>query len=333
MSRSSSTAALAVLLGLAAPATLFADVPLAPAPAPAPAVPTSGPTTRVTGDSPLVRYAARLEGEAARILTPEVSGPVKTAVKDRAVDLWASLSVSEWGQRVIAAAPSLSKAVPVLVRRTEVLWSEERVVDAYTSPVLQQASVHALMRGLGRVMEQLGQPLPPPPPPSVAAPVPAPLGVDGFSGVGPFSGAGIVAPTPRPTPVAASSRPAPRPAARPAAPAPLALVSPREVEAYRGALEADAARVLKYEVEGAVLDAVVAKKAALRGCATVDAWERTLVATSPRLAKAAAVLVRRTEVLRTQSGVADAYEHPLLQRAAVQGLEAGLERVLAQFGK
>jgi hypothetical protein len=323
MSRSSSIAGLAVLLGVAAPAGAFADVPAAPTPA----VATAGPTTRTTGDSPLVRYAARLEAEAARILAPEVVGTVKTAVKDQAVALWASLTVSEWGQRAIAAAPTLSKAVPVLVRRTEVLWSEERVVDAYASPVLQQASVHALMRGLGKVMEQLGQPLPAPPPPAPVV-APAPIVADGFAGEG------ILAPTPRPAPVAAAApRPGPRPAPRAAAPSPTALVSPVQVEAYKAALAADAARVLKFELEGKVLEAAVARKGQLRAQPTVAGWQAALIATSPSLSKAAAVLVRRTEVLLTQSGVRDAYEHPLVQRAAVEGLEAGLERILAQFGK
>jgi hypothetical protein len=77
----------------------------------------------------------------------------------------------------------------------------------------------------------------------------------------------------------------------------------------------------------------VARKGQLRAQSTVAGWEKALVATSPTLAKAAAVLVRRTEVLRTEAGVVDAYEHPLVQRAAAEGLQAGLERVLAQFGK
>jgi hypothetical protein len=324
MSRPSSLAALVLLPLVAAPAA-FADSPSLPSPA----VATSAPGSRVTGDSPLARYAGRLEAEAARILNPEVGGPVKTAVRERAVELWASLTVSEWGQRVIAAAPSLAKAVPVLVRRTEVLWAEERVVDAYGSPVLQQASVHALMRGMGRVMESLGHPLPPPPPPPPPTPTPS-YDFGGNSGI-----VGSMRPMPAPT-AAPAARPAPRPAPKAAAPAPApaaGLVSPAQVETYKAALTADAARILKYELEGAVLEAAVARKGQLRAQPTVAGWEAALVKTSPSLAKAAAVLVRRTEVLRTQSGVVDAYEHPLVQRAAVIGLQTGLEKVMAQFGK
>src|SRR5207247_1794541 len=97
-----------------------------------------------------------------RILAPEVSGTTKTALAARGGDLWTALSVVEWQSRLLDAAPGLDKAAKVLARRSEVIWSEERVADAYASPILQMASVHAFQRGLARVLEQLGVAMPAP---------------------------------------------------------------------------------------------------------------------------------------------------------------------------
>ena len=176
------------------------------------------------------------------------------------------------------------------------------------------ASVHAFQRGLARVLEQLG----------VAMPAPAQR---------------PAARTYIPSGIAASMRAAPAPAAAEpaAASAPRAeapVLSPREIAAYRDALERESFRVLTPEFDGGgVVAAMAERKANLSRATTVAAWKATLAAGAPSLAKAGAVLERRTEVLRGEAGVRDAYESPAVQRAAVQGLEAGLERILRQFGR
>jgi hypothetical protein len=235
-----------------------------------------------------------------------------------ALDLWTSLSVVEWRSRLLARAPSLDKASRVLARRTEVIWAEERVVDRYDSPVLQMASVHAMMRGLGRVLQSLGVVLPPAPAPSAAAPVPAsrPAG----------------APPPAARPAAAPPRAAPR-ATPPVVATASPVLSPAQIAAYGRALEQEAYRILSPEMGGRSLESVVARRGEMRVATSVAQWKRALATANPELGKAAAVLERRAEVLRAQHGVLDAYESAAVQREAAKALQAGLERILRLFGK
>ena len=75
-----------------------------------------------------------------------------------------------------------------------------------------------------------------------------------------------------------------------------------------------------------------ARRAEMRAAPTVAAWCAALVEASPSLRAASRVLERRTEVARKDARVLDAHESPVSQRAAVEGLQSGLERVLAQYG-
>ena len=191
-------------------------------------------------------------------------------------------------------------------------------MDAYASPILQMASVHALQRGLSRVLEQLG----------VAMPAPEPR-----AATRPAIPSGIAA-SMRPEPAPAAAEPVAARTPRAEAPREAPVLSPREIAAYRVALERESFRILTPEFDGGgVVAAMSERKANLSRATTVAAWRATLSAGAPSLAKAGAVLERRAEVLRGEGGVRDAYESPAVQRAAVQGLEAGLERILRQFGR
>ena len=279
----------------------------------------SAPST----SSPLARFQSRLEADAARILSPEVSGTTKSAVAASGGELWTALTVAEWEARLLRVAPTLDKAARVVVRRTEVIWAEERVVDAYASPVFQMASVHAIQRGLASVLKQLGVAMPQPVTRSAAPKTPS---------------SGIKAQI-RPEPI---PMPAPTPAARTAprtAPAPVAsrdpvVRSPREIAAYRTALEAEAFRILTPEFGGqGVVVAMTERRANLRRSSSVAGLRATLAAGAPSLTAAGAVLERRAEVLHAQYGILDAYDSPAVKKAAVEGLVSGLERVLKQFGR
>jgi hypothetical protein len=264
--------------------------------------------------SPLKRYQSRLEGEARRILAPEVQGGMKDALARRGTELWACLSMASWQRIVVAEAPSLARTCQVLERRSEVIWAEERLSDAHASPIVQMASVHALQRGLGAVLALLGVKLAPPAA-VAAAPAPTRAPVTAIASTPPPTAAARRVPTAKPTPP----------------PAP--VLSPAELAAYTAALEAEAYRILLHEVEGAVLEAVVARRSPLRTATTVDAWKSALVAAHPSLGRAAAVLERRTEVLRGDLRVLDAYDSVATQRAAIRGLQQGLEKILRQFGR
>lgn len=263
-------------------------------------------------------YQARLEAETVRILGTEVSGEMKARLGARGTSLWACMSVREWQRQVLAEAPSLARSVEVCVRRSELLWREAGVADALSDPIPQMASVHAMQRGLVRVLVQLGVRSTPPPaaltaPRTAAATAPA---------APPANVAMNVAPTPMP-------RRAPAPTAAPATPA----LSPAQLATYADTLDRETLRILTPEVVGPVLAALTEHRPALRAATTVRAWRDALVATHPSLGKAAAVLERRTEVLREQHGVRDAYASDATQRAAVRGLQAGLDRLLKQFGR
>lgn len=281
------------------------------------AAPETAAPTRT--QSTLSRYQDRLEVETARVLTPEVSGSMKEGLAHRGTTLWACVSIAGWSREVLAEAPALGRACQVIARRAEVLHGEEHVADAFTSPILQLASVHAMQRGLGRVLAQLGLKLAPPP-----APAPAPA-----------RGPTAVAPAPVAAPVRTTA-----PAARTAitAPTPLApraepVRSPTELLAYTSTLDRETFRILSPELEGRVLEGVVARRATLRSATTVAAWKQALAAAHPALVKAAAVLERRAEVLRGEARVLDAYDTMATQRAALAGLNGGLDRLLRQFGR
>lgn len=285
-------------------------------PRPAAAAPDAAPAPAATGG--LRGYQARLEAETVRILGTEVSGEMKARLGARGTSLWACMSVREWQRQVLAEAPSLARSVEVCVRRSEVLWREAGVAEALTDPIPQMASVHAMQRGLVRVLVQLGV-RSTPPPASLTAPRAAPAAAPAAR---PANVAMNLAPTPMPRPAAA-------PAPAPATPA----LSPVQLAAYADTLDRETLRILTPEVVGPVLAALTEHRPALRAATTVRAWRDALVATHPTLAKAAAVLERRTEVLREQHGVRDAYASDATQRAAVRGLQAGLDRLLKQFGR
>ncbi|MBL9088289.1 MAG: hypothetical protein JNM10_14210 [Planctomycetia bacterium] len=289
---------------------------LAPLSNEAVAAPESAPAAAPTGG--LRGFQARLEAETVRILGAEVAGEMKARLAARGTSLWACVSVREWQRQVLAEAPSLARAVEVCVRRSEVLWREAGVTDALTDPIPQMASVHAMQRGLVRLLVQLGVPSTPPPP-SLTAPRAAPAA----PGARPANVAMSIAPTPLPR------RGTAVPAAAPATPA----LSPVQLAAYADTLDRETLRILTPEVVGPVLAGLTSHRSALRAATTVKAWREALVAAHPSLAKAAAVLERRTEVLREQHGVRDAYASDATQRAAVRGLTAGLDRLLKQFGR
>jgi hypothetical protein len=282
------------------------------------AAPDAAPAPPATGG--LRGYQARLEAETVRILGAEVAGEMKARLAARGTSLWACVSVREWQRQVLVEAPSLARAVEVCVRRSEVLWREAGVADALTDPIPQMASVHAMQRGLVRLLVQLGVPSTPPPP-SLTAPRPAPAAP--APGARPANVAMSIAPTPLPR------RAAVVPAAAPATP----TLSPVQLAAYTDALDRETLRILTPEVVGPVLAGLTAHRPALRAATTVKAWREALVAAHPSLSKAAAVLERRTEVLRDPLGVRDAYASDATQRAAVRGLTAGLDRLLKQFGR
>ena len=275
------------------------------------------PGTAPTGGS-LTRYQSRLETDTVRVLAPEVAGSMKEALAAQSNALWACLSIAEWQRRLVAAAPALERAAQVLGRRSEVVWAEEHVTDEYGSMILQLSSVHAMQRGLVKVLAQLG------------VHTPAPLALPGGAGAAPPPAPLRAPPTVQPV----SSGPAPHRSTRPsAAPAQAPARSPAELLAMAKALDQEAFRILTPELEGATLDAVAARKAELRVAPTVAAWRATLERASPSLAKAGAVLERRAEVVHDGQRVLDPFDSPISQKFAVRGLELGLERILALFGK
>ena len=295
--------------------TLGAEA-LAPRPHVAAAAPDSAPAPAPTGG--LRGYQARLEAETVRILGAEVAGEMKARLAARGTSLWACLSVREWQRQVLVEAPSLARAVEVCIRRSEVLWREAGVADPLTDPIPQMASVHAMQRGLVRLLVQLGVPSTPPPPSLTA----------------PRAAANAPATAARPANVAMTMAPTPLPRRAPAAaPAAAPALSPVQLASYADTLDRETLRILTPEVVGPVLAGLTAHRPALRAATTVKAWREALVAAHPSLAKAAAVLERRTEVLRDQLGVRDAYASDATQRAAVRGLTAGLDRLLKQFGR
>lgn len=334
------------------------------------------------------RYTKRLEDEATRILTPEIVGTAKSTLAAHGLDLWGCMTIGEWRQHVLRHAPTADRALTVLVRRTEVLWAEERVTDPYGSTILQLGSVHAMQRGLTRVLEALGVaapapvsagglgsgmpdrlpsassvlmaaplatatpvgPLQPPPAPSIAPPPPSraqpptvvpmlppaagPAASSDLASVhvaAPILPPGIratMAPLPSASPAPAPS-PAPPTAAAPTTPS----RSPYELAAYQGALARESYRILSPEIESGAQVELAPRRASMRAARTVAEWKRLLTEANPSFAKAAAVLERRAEVLRGETKVLDEYDSPHTQRAAVFGLQAGLEKILAQYGK
>lgn len=271
-------------------------------------------------------FQARLEAETVRILGAEVTGPMKAPLAARGTSLWACVSIAQWQRQVVAEAPSLARSVEVAGRRAEVLWSEARILDPHASPIAQMASVHAMQRGLVRVLAQLGVRSTPPPPtvtaPSRSTDRPEPISAT-------TSPAAHAAPAPvPPTAVRAVAHPTVPPTA-PATP----VLSPVQLAAYAAALEQEAARILASELEGPVLAAVARDKALRSSASTVSAWRDALVRSHPGLARTTAVLVRRSEVLRESLGVRDAYASAATQQAAVRGLERGVARLLAQYGR
>jgi hypothetical protein len=331
----------------------------------------SAPATSSTAGS-YTRYTHRLEDEATRILTPEIGGATKTTLASHGLDLWGASSIGEWRQSVLRWAPTTEKALTVLVRRTEVLWAEERVDEPYGSTILQLGSVHAMQKGLVRVLDALGVASPAPvsahgigagtpahlpapeptrPPETSNAytlaptpaerPAPTPAPVTVAPRAAPVV-APVVAPAPAalPRPTAARSTPptaAPRRAPAPAAAAPSKNIapaqSPYELAAYQGALAKESYRVLFPEIENGAQAALASRRNEMRNAPTVAEWKRLLADANPAFAKAAAVLERRAEVLRGDAKVLDLYESPQTQRAAVYGLQAGLEKILALYGK
>jgi len=304
------------------------------------------------------RYTRRLEDETARILTPEVGGATKTTLAAHGLDLWGSSSIGEWRQGVLRWAPTAEKALNVLVRRTEVLWTEERVDEPYGSTILQLGSVHAMQKGLVRVLDALGvaspapvsahgigagtpahlpAPAPEPAPAPLRTPVPPPVAAPATAAPMAASMA-IPAPAalPRPTPVR-STPTAPRRAPAPVAAGPARNVppaqSPYELAAYQGALAKESYRILSPEIENGAQASLAARRNEMRNAPSVAEWKRLLSEANPAFAKAAAVLERRAEVLRGEVKVLDLYESPHTQRAAVYGLQSGLEKILALYGK
>jgi hypothetical protein len=352
---------------LLAAAALAAAIPALPAEA-RPEAPTE--LSRRSG--PIARYQARLEQDAFRVFAPEVTGDVRAVLAERSVELWAALTIYEWQGMLLRFVPPLEKAARVVVRRSEVLWSEERIDDPYASGVFQQATVHAVQEGIDRVLASMERPGRRPAAdagealagrtparvavPRAAAGAPAPVAPSGNARrrlappvAHPAPPAGPrLAPPARGTPVPARSpTPTQAPAAAttpgattrsvlpapPAAPAPAASLAPARLHDYRAALDREAFRVLVPEIERGMQDALAARKGAMRAAPTVVAWQAMLVEVSPTLRAAGRVLERRTEVVREQARVADPYESAAAQRAAVEGLQSGLERVLAQFGR
>lgn len=276
-------------------------------------------------------YQARLESETVRILGTDVSGEMKAKLGRRGTSLWACVSIREWQRQVLAEAPTLARSLEVIARRSEVLWGEAGVSDRWTDPIPQMASVHAMQRGLVRVLVQLGVRSTPPP-----ATLAAPPAARSSGGASPATGSGAAPLAPRPTNVAmnlAPIRPARAPQPSPPPAPTVAVLSPVELAAYSATLDRETLRILTPEVVGPVLQGLTARRASLRAATTVAGWRAALVAAHPALEKAAAVLERRTEVLREQLRVRDAYASEATQRAAVRGLEAGLDRLLKQFGR
>jgi hypothetical protein len=141
------------------------------------------------------------------------------------------------------------------------------------------------------------------------------------------------APAPAAAPPTAAPAAAPPRAPRASAEASAPSLAPARLLEYRGTLDREAFRILAPEIERGMQDALAARRQAMRGAPTVAAWQALLVEASPTLRAAGRVLERRTEVVRVDARVADPLESAATQRAAVAGLQAGLERILAQFGR
>jgi hypothetical protein len=266
----------------------------------------AGPApTSYTSEGPLTRFQSRLEADAFRVLSPEVLGASKDALAARRAELGGARSVTEWQSLVLAYAPALEKASKVLVRRTEVIWAEERLADPYSSSIVQQASIGALQRGLVRVLSQFGVPVAPGKEASTSRPAAAAVHV--------------------------AKRPAPAAAVAPVPTGPVRSSS-AALQAYRAGLDAETFRILAPEMVGGVHRALAARRLDLRSAQTVAHWTAIAVQAAPSLDKACRVLARRAEVRPAKDGVVDAYGAPAVQRAAVEGLQAGLERILVQFG-
>jgi hypothetical protein len=256
-------------------------------------------------------YQARLEAETVRILGPEVTGAMKESLGAKGTHLWAALSIKDWQARVLAEAPSLERASRVIARRSEVLWQEAKGADAYTSAIVQMASVHAMQRGLVRLLAELGvESTPPPTSPPQQPPSRVRADFEPTT-IAPPVRASVAPPPPRHEPVR----------------------SPLELQSYTVALDREAFRILAPELEGSVLQGVVAKAPALRAASSVASWKAALVGAHPALTKSAAVLERRAEVLLAEHRVLDAWTSDAAQRAAARGLQAGLDRLLKQFGR
>jgi hypothetical protein len=103
--------------------------------------------------------------------------------------------------------------------------------------------------------------------------------------------------------------------------------------AYQGALARESYRVLYPEIENGAQVTLAAKRTEMRNASTVAEWKQLLSQANPAFAKAGAVLERRAEVLRGETKVMDPFESPHTQRAAVYGLQAGLEKILSHYGK
>ena len=101
-------------------------------------------------------YRTGLDGEAFRILTPEMIGGIHRQIAARRLDLQSAQTVSQWTAILVQAAPSLDKACRVLGRRTEVRLKADGLIDAYESSAAQRAAVEGLEAGLERVLKQFG---------------------------------------------------------------------------------------------------------------------------------------------------------------------------------
>ncbi len=274
------------------------------------------------------RYQTRLEADAYRVLSPEVSGTVKKTLSTQAVDLWASLTVEDWRAKVVRRVPALERAATVLVRRAEVIWAEEAGSEPFRGSIPQQAAVHSLMRGLARLHTQSGEETPRAPPRG-GAPSRATAGPGAGAGGGVTGFRAVARPTTAPRATTAP-RTAPAPVA--ATPARAVLSSPAALAAYRSQVEAEAVRILDDEIQSGLQRRLASRRAEMAAAPTVAAWKALLVQCSASLANASRVLERRTEVLREKAGLPDPVDSPAVQRAAVQGLQAGLDRLLRQFG-
>ncbi len=189
------------------------------------------------------------------------------------------------------------------------------------APTLDPSLAYAMTAPAPRPTSAVARPVASPPPPMTRAPMPREGAAPAPTDTRP--------PTPK---VEAKASGGFKPSGR--GPVwPPTLNAPPALRDYQGALDREAYRILSPEIEGGMQDALAARKSAMRAAPTVAAWRAELTAASPSLGKAGAVLERRTEVLRGETRVVDTMESEAVQHAAVGGLQAGLERILAQFGR